>query len=161
MTSEVFHPREILRSLARHDVAYVVVGGVAIQAHGGQRLTQDLDLVVPSDRDNYDRLAAALHELDARILAPDGKRSASPPPAGLLASSDLCHLDSNHGLVDVVVLPAALGPFEAVRKRAHDVELDDVVVPIAARSDLIAMKQASSRPQDLEDVELLKRLEDD
>lgn len=161
MSSDTFHPREILGALTRHRVDYVVIGGVAIQAHGGQRMTQDLDLAVPSDRDNYDRLAAAFVDLDARILGPDGQRSAAPPPAGMLASGDLWHLDSDHGMVDVIVLPAALGPFESIRERAHDVELGDVVVPIAARSDLIAMKRASRRPQDLEDVELLESLGDD
>lgn len=159
MSGETFHPREILRALARHGVVYVVVGGVAVQAHGGQRLTQDLDLVVPPDRENYDRLARALGELDARILGPEGQRSAASPSAGMLVSGDLRHLDSDHGMVDVIVLPAALGPFAAVRERAHDVELGDVVVPVASRQDLIAMKQASGRPQDLEDVEMLERLD--
>jgi hypothetical protein len=156
-----FHPREILRALARHRVDYVVVGGVAVQAHGGQRLTQDLDLAVPSDRENYERLAGALTDLDARISGPEGKRSSVPPSAALLASGDLWQLDSDHGIVDVIVLPAALGSFEALRERAHDVELGDVVVPVAARRDLIAMKQASGRPQDLEDIELLESLDDD
>lgn len=151
----------MLRALGRHGVVYVVVGGVAVQAHGGQRLTQDLDLVVPSDRENYERLALALTDLDARVLGPNGERSARPPSAALLASGDLWHLDSDHGLVDVILLPAALGSFEALRAHAHDVELDDLVVPVAARGDLIAMKQASGRPQDLEDVELLRGLDDE
>lgn len=161
MNAAAFHPREILLALARHDVSYVVVGGVAVQAHGGQRLTQDLDLAVPSDRENYERLAAALVDLDARMLGPSGERSSTPPNAALLASGDLWQLESDHGLLDVIMLPAALGPFEGLRDRAHNVELGDLVVPVAAREDLIAMKQASGRPQDLTDVELLQSLGDD
>jgi hypothetical protein len=38
-----FDACELFRALARHDVQYVVVGGIAIQAYGGQRLTQGLD----------------------------------------------------------------------------------------------------------------------
>jgi len=161
VNAAAFHPREILQALARHSVSYVVVGGVAVQAHGGQRLTQDLDLAVPADRENHERLAAALADLDARILGPAGERSATPPIAGLLASGDLWHLESDHGLVDVIMLPAALGPFDGLRERAHDVDLGDLVVPVAAREDLIAMKQASGRPQDLSDVELLLNLDDE
>jgi hypothetical protein len=161
VNAAVFHPREILRALARHDVSYVVIGGVAVQAHGGQRMTQDLDLAVPSDRANYERLAAALADVDARILGPEGQRSAAPPGAALLASGDLWQLESEHGLVDVILLPAALGDFAIWRERAHDVDLGDVVVPVAARTDLIAMKRASGRPRDLEDVELLQTLDDD
>jgi hypothetical protein len=140
-------PREILLALARHAVSYVVVGGIAVQAHGGQRLTQDLDIAVPSDRENYTRLAAALVDIDARILGPE--------------SGDLWQLDSDHGLVDVIVLPAALGTFALWRERAHQVDLGDVAVPVAARADLIAMKRSSGRPQDLEDVDLLEGLPDD
>jgi hypothetical protein len=33
---------ELSRALGRHEVEYVTVGGVAIQAYGGQRMTQDL-----------------------------------------------------------------------------------------------------------------------
>lgn len=161
MSAAVFHPREILLALARHDVSYVVIGGVAVQAHGGQRLTQDLDIAVPSDRANYERLAAALSDLDARILGPEGQRSATSPSAALLASGDLWQLDSGHGLVDVILLPAALGDFAVLRERAHDVDLGDVVVSVASRPDLVAMKQASGRPQDLEDIELLEGLGED
>jgi len=39
-----FDPAAIFDALARHNVEYVTVGGIAIQAHGGQRLTQDLDV---------------------------------------------------------------------------------------------------------------------
>lgn len=161
MSPDVFHPREILRALVRHDVSFVVVGGIAVQAHGGQRLTQDLDLAIPADRVNYERLAKALAHVDARILGPEGQRSTSVPSAALLASGDLWRLESVHGLMDVMLLPAGLGDFDRLRERAHDVELGELVVPIASRHDLIEMKRASGRPQDLEDVELLESLGDD
>lgn len=102
----------------------------------------------------------AVAELDARILGPGGQRSAAPPSASLLASGDLWRLESAHGLIDVTTLPAALGRFEALRERAHEVTLGDVVVPVAARLDLIAMKRAAGRPQDLADVELLESLDE-
>lgn len=162
MTAEQaeFHPRRILAALARHEVAYVVVGGVAVQAHGGQRMTQDLDLVVSSATENFARVASALAEIDARILGPQGQRSARPPSASLLASGDLWRLESPHGLLDVMTLPAALGRFEALRGRAHEVALGDIAVPVAARPDLVAMKRAAGRPQDLADVELLESLDE-
>jgi hypothetical protein len=106
-----FHPRELFRALARHGVEYVTVGGVAIQAHGAQRLTQDLDVAIAASKDNLDRLAAALSDVDARILGPDGQRSRSVPSAAMLA-------------------------------------------------DLLRMKRASVRPQDLADVRLLESLDD-
>lgn len=118
-----FDAGELFRALARHDVAYVTIGGMAIQAYGGQRVTQDLDVTIASSSENYARLAKALVELDARILGPQGRRSRSVPSAGMLASSDQWHLITAHGPLDVVTPPAHLGSFAAMRERAHEVPL--------------------------------------
>ncbi len=155
-----FDARELFRALARHDVEYVTIGGIAIAAHGGQRLTQDLDVVIAASTTNMTRLAAALQELDARILGPDGQRSKSAPNAHLLASSDQWHLITAHGPLDVLTLPAHLGSFEEMRARAHEVPLGDLSVPIAHRDDLLEMKRAAGRPQDLADVRLLESLDE-
>lgn len=156
-----FYPRELFRALERHGVEYVTVGGIAIQAHGAQRLTQDLDIAIATSRDNLNRLAAALADVDARVLGPQGQRSRATPSAAMLASGDQWHLVTRHGRLDVVTLPAHLGSFADIRRRAHDVPLGDITVPIAHRDDLLRMKRASQRPQDLEDVRLLESLRDD
>lgn len=155
-----FDAGELFRAFARHDVAYVTIGGMAVQAYGGQRLTQDLDVVIAASSENFARLARALVDLDARILGPQGQRSRSVPGAALLASGEQWHLITAHGPLDVVTLPAHLGSFAALRDRAHEIPLGDVTVPIAHRDDLITLKRAAGRPQDLADVELLESLEE-
>lgn len=156
-----FDARELFAALARHQVEYVTIGGIAIQAHGGQRLTQDLDIAIGPSTDNLARLAEALAELDARVLGPEGERSRSVPTTSLLGSSEQWHLITTHGPLDVVTLPAHLGPFDEVLARAHRTPLGDLTVPIAHREDLIRMKRASGRPQDLADAELLEALGDE
>lgn len=153
-----FDARELFAALARHGVDYVTVGGIAIQAHGGQRLTQDLDIAIAASGENLTRLADALVDLDARILGPDGRRSTSAPSAALLGSSDQWHLITDHGPLDVVTLPAHLGPFKEMRARAHEIPLGELTIPIAHRDDLLEMKRASARPQDVADVRLLESL---
>jgi hypothetical protein len=155
-----FDASELFRALARHDVAYVTIGGMAIQVYGAQRLTQDLDVTIASSKENYARLAQALIDLDARILGPQGQRSRSVPSAAMLASSDQWHLITAHGPLDVLTLPAHLGSFAAMRERAHEIPLGDVIVPIAHRDDLITLKRAAGRPQDLADIRLLESLDD-
>jgi hypothetical protein len=153
-----FDARELFAALARHEVDYVTVGGIAIQAHGGQRLTQDLDIAIATSGENRARLADALIDLDARILGPDGQRSKSVPSAAMLGGSDLWHLITSHGPLDIVTLPAHLGSFEEMRARAHKTPLGELIVPIAHRDDLLKMKRAAGRPQDLADVRLLESL---
>lgn len=155
-----FDARELFRALGRHDVEYVTIGGVAVQAYGAERVTRDLDVAIAASNENIDRLAAALQDLDARILGPDGKRSRSVPTPAMLGSSDQWHLICAHGRLDVLTLPAHLGRFEDMRARAHEVALSDVTVAIAHRDDLLKMKRAAGRPQDLADVRLLEAFED-
>jgi len=47
-----------------------------------------------------------------------------------------------------------------MRKRAHVVLLGDLRVPIASRDDLLELKRAAGRPQDLADIRLLESLDD-
>jgi hypothetical protein len=155
-----FDARELFAALARHEVEYLTIGGIAIQAHGGQRLTRDLDVIIAASAENFTRLADALRDLDARILGPAGQRSRSVPTASLLASSDQWHLVTIHGGLDLVTLPAHLGTFAELRGRAHEVALGELSVPIAHRTDLIEMKRAAGRPQDLADIRLLESLDD-
>lgn len=57
----------LLDVLDRHDVDYILVGGIAAQAHGAHRPTKDFDCLARRTADNLDRLAAALRELKARL----------------------------------------------------------------------------------------------
>jgi hypothetical protein len=49
---------------------------------------------------------------------------------------------------------------ELFRALAHEVPLGDLSIPIAHREDLLKMKRAAGRPQDLADVRLLESLDD-
>jgi hypothetical protein len=138
----------ILHALAEHQVDYVVIGGLAMQAHGHPRTTQDLDLVPEPSAANLERLRAGLEALGAR---PVGARNPQPiklPPEGTL------ELDTDAGGVDVHLAPPGAAPYEALRSRALTLELETEVL-VAGRDDLIAMKRASGRPIDRSDIIVL------
>jgi hypothetical protein len=58
--------REILELLNKHEVEYIVVGGVAAVIQGAPVTTFDLDTLIRVSDDNAERLSRALEELDAR-----------------------------------------------------------------------------------------------
>ena len=58
------------RALGRADVRYLVAGGVAVNAHGHQRLTHDVHLVLRLTPDNVRRAVGALSELGYRPALP-------------------------------------------------------------------------------------------
>jgi hypothetical protein len=53
--------------LDRNGVEYLVVGGVATQVYGAERPTGDFDCLVRRTRENFERLATAMRELNARL----------------------------------------------------------------------------------------------
>lgn len=68
---------QLVASLTGHRVDFVVIGGVALQAHGHVRTTVDLDVVAAWTPENVRRLAGALRELEAKPRGVDATYSAS------------------------------------------------------------------------------------
>lgn len=136
----------ILSALAAHDVRYIVIGGLAVQAHGHPRTTQDLDLVPEPTPANQARLVAALTALGARPVGAPLPGPVSIPTTGVL------ELDTDAGGVDIHVAPPGAAPYADLRRRALVLELDGGPVAVAGRDDLIAMKRASGRPIDRGDI---------
>ena len=56
---------EILRTLVRHKVEFIVVGGISAVLQGAPVTTFDLDVLHARDPENILRLLAACEELDA------------------------------------------------------------------------------------------------
>jgi hypothetical protein len=137
--------RRILEVLDELAVDYVVIGGLAVQAHGHTRTTQDLDLVPAGDEENLRRLSTALGRLNARATTAPGE-SFDLPATGVAV------LDTDVGGVDVHLSPPGAPAYEDLRRRALVIDLRGLRVAIAGLDDLIAMKRASGRPIDRGDV---------
>lgn len=52
-----------LDALAKQDVEYILIGGVAVNLHGIERLTRDIDIFIKMENDNIQRLRNALHSI--------------------------------------------------------------------------------------------------
>jgi hypothetical protein len=152
-----FRADEILRVLAMHGVDFVVIGGIAVQGHGYIRATYDLDLIVRSTTLNLTRLSEALAELEAELRRPSDLSLGDPHQ---LRSAPLIPTVTRFGRLDVLHVDHVAGPprsYDALREAALVVNLDGIEVPIAGLSDLIRMKRAAGREQDLADIEALTR----
>src|SRR5271166_4982099 len=57
---------QIVEVFNRHQVDYIVIGGMAAVLQGAPTNTIDVDALVRDDRENFERLGAALHELGAQ-----------------------------------------------------------------------------------------------
>lgn len=153
----------ILRALRDAEVDFVVVGGVAVVLHGHPRMTIDLDVVVDLERENVQRAMEALTAVglrprlpvDAASFADPGQRRAWIEQRNLTVFSLHDPADPRRE-VDVFAEPPL--PWERLVAGSTTVDVDGVDVRVASRADLITMKQAAGRPQDLADVAALQAL---
>ena len=71
--ADEFEPLALIDALARHEVGYVIVGGIAAMHHGSVRQTDDLDVCPQWSPENLDRLGRALSELHAELAIASGE----------------------------------------------------------------------------------------
>lgn len=157
--SAPLNAQRILEELARHEVDFVLVGGMAAQTHGNTRMTNDVDLIPGPAPQNLARLATALRALEARVLNP-GHEDVEID-ATMLPRATIWQLATPHGDIDVLHEAPGAAPYDQLRDRALVITLDDVRIPVADRDDLIRMKLARGRPVDRADVAALTDAEAD
>jgi predicted nucleotidyltransferase len=154
---QVFRPDELIRVLAAHGVDFVVVGGLAVQAHGYVRLTQDLDIIVRPDLLNLTRLSEAFVDLEAELRTGGTLRLGDP---NQLSRAPHIPVATRAGALDVIHVEHIAGApksYDTLRDSAFVVTLAGLEVAFAGLSDLIRMKRAAGRPHDLADIEALTR----
>jgi hypothetical protein len=145
----------LLRRLTDGQVDFVVVGGVAVIMQGASRFTKDLDICYSTETQNLDRLGIVLMSLKARLR---GVEEDVPfiPDGRTLRHTQILTLTTPDGNLDLLVKPDGSPSYTALRTRASQVDLDGLTVHIASVDDMIAMKRASARAQDLVDLESLE-----
>jgi hypothetical protein len=165
------HAEQLLRTLAEHDVDYVLIGGVAIQAYGHVRTTIDLDVIAAWTPENLRQLADALRDLRARLRGIDAELlEIDLTDPGQLYDGGTFLMRTTHGDLDVFAVEQTAGAprsYEQLRDRAVAVEVFGVRILVAHPEDLIRMKVAAAefrdrpeakRRQDRDDIAVLERL---
>jgi hypothetical protein len=156
---------QIFGALNRADVRYLVVGGLAVVAHGYFRTTADLDLVIGLEESNIIKGLRALEAIGYRMAIPvtveafadASNREQWRREKGMLVLkmwNDAYPLNP----VDIFVHE----PFDMNQEweRAAQVEWrEGLRVPVVSKKTLIAMKAEAARPQDLADIAELEKLD--
>lgn len=154
-----FDPERIVSVLARHGVRYVLIGALAARLQGFPRVTADADITPAKDSENLERLAVALRELEARVFTenvPEGL--VFDCDARTLARAELWNLTTAAGRLDVAFLPAGTSGYEDLALGAVRFQVFGVELLAAGLADIIRSKQAADRPQDRQDVIVLREM---
>lgn len=144
----------LISALHDGEVRFVVIGAVAVGAHGHIRATQDLDIVPEPKHDNLDRLGNVLVSLDARLSANLRRGMDAELRQALYAGRNLT-LTTRIGDLDVVQRLTGVPPWPALIADAEQTTLGEVPLAVCSREHLIAMKRARDSLQDQADVAAL------
>ena len=143
----------IIRVLARHDVDFIIVGGVAAVLQGVPVTTADLDIVHHRAADNVDRLLAALDELCAYSrLDPRRLR----PGVSHLLSAGHQLLTTDAGLLDVLGEISGGHDYETLLADAGTIDIEGRAVRVISLEQLIETKSRAGRPKDAAALPLIR-----
>lgn len=152
-------PERMITVLGRHGVRYVLIGALAARLQGFPRVTADADITPADDRENLERLAAALQELDARVYTesvPEGLSFDCSAP--MLARAAMWNLVTSAGRLDIAFQPSGTDGYDDLAKDALRFDVFGVDLDVARLEDIVRSKQASDRPQDRQDVVIMREL---
>lgn len=164
---EALDPLPLLRFLHERGVEHIIIGGVAVSAHGFIRPSKDLDIVPDPSAENLARLATALAELNAKNADggdfDDGELPFDPTSIGDLRQGGNFRLVTDRGRLDLLQWVAGIDaddPYSELTAQAIEARPDGVPIRVCSLAHLRAMKQAAGRPRDLDDLRYLPEAED-
>ena len=136
----------LLRSLHEHGADYLLIGGYALAAHGYQRATTDIDVVVPATLDAGQRIKDALMEL----------------PDGIAKEIQLEWFEEGENIrvADAFVVDLMLNAngqtYETLLRHAQTIDLDGIPVKTVDLKGLLLTKQ-TMRDKDIADRIIIER----
>jgi len=123
---------------------YMILGGQAVLAYGVARLTDDIDVTIGADVDQFDHVLSALQRLGFEVLVEDAQ-------SFVKRTMVLPVRDSESGIrIDMIF---SHSDYERVAlSRTRKIQVGQTMVNFASPEDLIVHKIVAGRPRDIEDV---------
>lgn len=141
---------KLLVALAKRDVDFAVVGGLAVIFNGYSRFTLDADIIVGDSRENLERMLEVLRDWGegwARELSLDD----FPPEEGSIRVVENFELD-----IFTRLRGRSLNDFKG---ELRHLEYEGASISYLSPAGLIHCKQGSSREKDQLDVAAMRKIE--
>ena len=137
--------KDVFESFQKHEVRYIVIGGIAAVLYGVPRATFDLDILIEATPNNAQRLLTAL--LEAKL------GTALLTTAKELLSHEIKNLQ-DQARIDVQTATPGI-TFKEAWQRKEELTYQRQKFWVVSKQDLISSKLAAGREIELEDVRLL------
>jgi hypothetical protein len=159
----MFYCEKLLRELYRAKVPYLVVGGMAVNLHGYDRSTGDLDIMVSLKTADVKRLIRAIKAIGFQprspvslddFVDPEKRRIWIEEKNMSVFSVYNPALEFEH--VDILIVDDI--NFSQAYRRREDIKAGDTVISLISIPDLIRMKKKAGRKTDKIDIEALEAI---
>ena len=160
MTASPLRLRELLERLVEAEIRFVLVGGLAVNAWGYVRGTQDVDVVPDPDPENLSKLDELLQTLGGKVDI-DGRLLDASSISTFLRTGDRTFVRTELGQVDVLQGLPQVPRYQALAEQAKNIDIDGLKVRVCSLEHLLEMKRASDRPRDRDDLEALEAAQED
>ena len=154
---------DLFRALQKHEVQYVVVGGIAVNLHGVERATMDVDLVLAMNEENLRRFLRAATELELTPLLPvkieslcDAAQLDEWVREKHMIAFNLRPVSKTAPSVDIIVQPKV--SFEMMYRNRVEKDSGGVRFELASIDDLIVLKTGTGRSKDASDIVALNKV---
>ena len=147
----------VCNALTSAGVRFAIVGGHAVALHGAVRGTVDVDIALTWNLKTLQAAEMALNSIELESRLPVSATEVFEYRDEYIKNRNLIgwnfyNPDDLTEQVDIVI------NFDLKGKRVKRITTTHGQLPILNKPDLIAMKRASGRPQDAEDVKALEKL---
>lgn len=143
--------RDMLLALSGAGVEFLLVGAYALAVHGVPRATGDIDLWVRANRENANRLWAALVEFGAPLHGVTEQDFAAP--------GVVYQIGVPPRRIDLLTEIGGV-QFEEAWSQRETVELEGLTISVVNREHLLRNKRATGRKKDLLDAAMLEERSD-
>ena len=140
--------KEMLQSLQKHDVDYILVGAYALAAQGYPRSTMDIDIWVNPNKGNSSNLYKALVDFGAPI---EDINEDTFKEKGIIFQIGVAPCR-----IDIITEISGGIEFTEANTRSIKTKIAGVSLNILSVEDLIKNKEATGRPKDIEDAKILR-----
>jgi hypothetical protein len=149
-----FEPEKLIAELEKRDVDYLVVGGIATVLHGAVLGTTDVDVLCSNTEAYLRGLAEALTSMSARVRG--SPNPARPVDESLLKGLTLITFETPHGDLDILFEAKGGFTYAALADAGVAMEIEGTRIRVVSLDDLIILKRAAGRPQDLHAANMLE-----
>lgn len=145
--------KRFLLLLSKHEVDFILIGGYAVIYHGYERTTGDMDLWLKPDNNNRDKFILALTEHGVVNTHLEKIKTLD------FSKPQVLNIGEKPNQIEFLTFTRGLN-FKKAYEKKEILELNGNEIPVLHFDHLIATKMLLGRPQDIADIEKLKKIQE-